>query len=589
MTGAVSAIVVHDVTPTAGGNAKLFRRMLRDKVTVTALTVLAVVVAGCALAPWLAPYSPFDQDLQNVLSGPSGAHPLGTDTLGRDVLSRLMYGGRTTLLAVAVAIAVHCAIGISVGLVAGYRGGLLDRVVAVLVDLLMSVPGIVVLLSVAAVFQHNEYATMCTLGFFASGGLIRIVRAETRAVREELYVTAAVIAGVTTRAILVRHILPRLLGPIIVKISLFAGVALGIEAGMGFLNLGVTPPSPSWGNLVGEAFSVINSHPYLLLPAGGTLALVTLCCALVGDGVRVASRDRRQDRVSARVVRRVIGRARDRSTEQEPAAPAANDALLAVEAMDVTFVTAAGERDVISGVTFDLRPGELVALVGESGSGKTMTAMAVLGLLPPNGFISSGSVSLRGTRIDRLPEKEMSRIRGSRIALISQEPMVCLDPSFTVGDQLVEVIRTHEKMPKARAREVAADLLRTVRLREPEQIMGKYAHELSGGMAQRVAIAMALSGKPDLLIADEPTTALDVTVQAEILDLLRGLSATLGMAILLVTHDLGVVADLCERVIVMQRGRIVEEAKVLDVFTSPKHPYTRDLIAATPSLVRIDT
>jgi len=562
--------------PSAGARL-LLRRVGSDKVTVAAIAMLAVIVGSCLLAPWLAPDDPLKQNLFQVLSGPSIAHPLGTDTLGRDVLSRLMYGGRATIPAVATAMGVYCLLGVVTGLLAGYLGGWVDHGVSVVVDLLMSLPGVVILLAVSAVFTGNEYATMSTLGLVASGGLIRVVRAECRAVRQELYVTAAVVAGVSNARILARHILPRLLGPVIAQASLFAGVALGIEAGLGFLGLGVPPPRPTWGNMIGEAFSVVNRDPWLLFPSGVLLGLTTLCCALIGDGVRAAIHGKPGSLAPVRAIRRA------RAARGGAGAVAQGGALLRVDDLSVTSDSTGNE--IIRGISFQIQRGELLGLVGESGSGKTMTALSVLGLLPGNVTISGGTVELDGVVTSQLPEGELAKVRGSRVGLISQEPMVALDPSFTVGNQLVEVIRCHQKISRAKARRRAIELLETVRLRSARDLLRKYPHELSGGMAQRVALALALSGDPDLLVADEPTTALDVSVQGEILDLLRALSETRGMAILLVTHDLGVVADVCERVLVMHDGKIIEQAGVFELFASPEHDYTRALIAATPSLL----
>jgi len=228
--------------------------------------------------------------------------------------------------------------------------------------------------------------------------------------------------------------------------------------------------------------------------------------------------------------------------------------------------------------------------VGESGSGKTVTGLSLLGLLPPNGAVTGGSAWLAGTRISGLPDKELQRIRGREIALVSQEPMMALDPYFTIGSQLSEVVRRTGAVSggKEAVRQRVRELLTSVHLRDPEDVARRHPHELSGGMLQRIVIAMALAGSPQVLIADEPTTALDVTVQAGILDLLRSLRDERGMAIILITHDLGVVADTCDRAIVMEKGRIVEEGPVEAIFYRPQDPYTKKLIESTPSIARTE-
>jgi peptide/nickel transport system ATP-binding protein len=253
--------------------------------------------------------------------------------------------------------------------------------------------------------------------------------------------------------------------------------------------------------------------------------------------------------------------------------------------LTVSVQTEAGLKPLVEGLSFDLRRGETLAIAGESGSGKSITSLAIMGLLPPPAVrLTGGRVVLRGTDLASLPELQMRAIRGDRIAMIFQEPMTSLNPVMTVGAQLSEAIRAHEPVGRGEAARRALDALRAVRLSQPERRMGQYPHELSGGMRQRVMIAMALALRPEVLIADEPTTALDVTVQREVLDLLRDLQREMGTAIILITHDMGVVAEMADRVIVMRQGRMVEQACVRDLFAAPQERYTRDLLAAVPRL-----
>jgi peptide/nickel transport system ATP-binding protein len=263
----------------------------------------------------------------------------------------------------------------------------------------------------------------------------------------------------------------------------------------------------------------------------------------------------------------------------------APDVVLSVEGLTISVQTESGLRPLVEGLDFDLRRGETLAIAGESGSGKSITSLAIMGLLPPPAVrLTGGRISLRGTDLATLSEQEMRAVRGDRIAMIFQEPMTSLNPVMTVGVQLVEAIRAHETVGRAEARRRALEALRAVRLSQPERRMGQYPHELSGGMRQRVMIAMALALRPEVLIADEPTTALDVTVQREVLDLLRDLQREMGTAIILITHDMGVVAEMADRVIVMRAGRMVEAAGVRDLFARPTAAYTRDLLAAVPRL-----
>ena len=254
--------------------------------------------------------------------------------------------------------------------------------------------------------------------------------------------------------------------------------------------------------------------------------------------------------------------------------------------LTVTRQGQAGPTLVVDSVNFDVFPGETVGLVGESGCGKTVTALAVLRLLPGSLAVAGGEARWTGRDLLRMPDRDFSRLRGSALAYVSQEPQASLDPCFTVGSQLSEVIRRHDRVPRSAARARMADLLRQVELPDPPRTARSYPHELSGGMAQRVALALALAGRPQLLIADEPTTALDVTVQAEMLALLRRLQRETGMAILLITHDWGVVADICDRTMVMYAGQVVERGGVQDLFDRPLHPYTLGLLRSHPSLAR---
>lgn len=257
--------------------------------------------------------------------------------------------------------------------------------------------------------------------------------------------------------------------------------------------------------------------------------------------------------------------------------------LLSVDNLSIGIRTKSGEAiPLVDRLSFDLNPGQVLGVVGESGCGKTMTALAIMGLLPTGVQITGGSVTLKGTQLQNLDERAMQSFRGSLMSIISQEPVPSLDPSFTVGSQLIEVVRRHLSLSRTASRREVLRLLELVELPDSRGVAGKYPHELSGGMAQRVAIAAALAGRPDLLIADEPTTALDVTVQAEILELLRSLRAKTGLGLLLVSHDWGVIADSCDAAIIMYAGQVVEAGEIDELFAEPRHPYTRGLMTSNP-------
>jgi peptide/nickel transport system permease protein len=578
----------------ATSSPRFLRRLLRRPIAVVCLAYLAAIVIVAVVAPLVWPGVSTQQagDLFAARQGPSSAHLLGTDGVGRDVLQRLLVGTRVTMIAVAEALVVFLALGVPLGLVAGFFGGVVDRVVSWVADLTFSVPALIIVLVVLSVFPQSSLAAMIALGVLASPFLMRIVRSATLPIREELYVAAARVSGLSRRYIVSRHVLPRISGPIIVQAALFAGGALLVQTGLAFLNLLVAPPAPSWGGMFADGLTNISLQPWLIWPPGVMIALTILAFGLLGDAVRDATTEtwqapvRRRARGGSR--RRRAASATQRPVPGERALPdgdapaAAGRPLLALEGVSVAFPASEGAVTVVDDVTFDVRAGETVGIVGESGCGKTMTAMSILGLLPGNGRVSAGRILFDGRDLARATERELRGLRGKQIGLISQEPMVGMNPAFRVGWQLADCVRLHHGVSRREASRRALELLARVQLPDPEAVARRYPHELSGGMAQRVSIARALSGEPRLLIADEPTTALDVTVQLEILRLLRDLQEERGMAILLVTHDWGVIADICKRAVVMYAGQVVERAGIASIFREPLHPYTRALLASNP-------
>ncbi|MFD4323602.1 dipeptide/oligopeptide/nickel ABC transporter permease/ATP-binding protein [Nocardioides sp. NPDC058538] len=563
----------HRLTRVRRGIAVLARRPLAA-LSVAYLVVLAV----CALlAPWFAPYDPHAQDVVNALQGPSGEHWLGTDTLGRDVLSRMLYGIAPTFGGAVEALLVFLVLGVPLGVLAGYLAGRTDAVVNRIAEFVLSIPPIIVVLVVLVVFEGSTTAAMLCLGLLSAPGLVRVVRAAAAAVREELFVTAARVSGVPAFTIMASHILRRVRGPILVQGSLFLGIALAFQAALAFLGLTSSGGTPTWGSIVGEAAGVIAQSSWLLIPPGLAITLAVLAFGFLGDLARDLSAD--GDEVLVRP-RRDARRSRPASARDLVRAEVAGDALLQVDGL--TVETTDG-TSLITDVGFGVQPGETVGLVGESGCGKSVTALSVLGLLPTTLHLAAGSVVFDDVDLVEGGKRAYAAVRGSGIAYISQDPMAALDPTHTVGSHLDEVIALHERLDRAARRARAIELLEQVRIADPERVLGTYPHQISGGMAQRISIAIALAGRPRLLVADEPTTALDVTVQSEILALLRELRREVGLAILLITHDWGVVADTCDRVVVMYAGEIVETADAGRLFARPSHPYTSALLAADVS------
>ena len=554
----------------------LARRVFRRPAAVVSMVWLGLVLVASAGAALFAPHQPLTQDLARVRSGPTAGHLLGTDSLGRDILSRLLYGGRSTLLGVAEALLVFLVLGVVLGLAAGYLGGWVDWLVTRTSELVFALPGIIVVLVVLSVFSHNLSAAMITFGVLGSPGLIRLLRAQTLSVREELYVAAARVSGLSRAQILRRHILPRSISTVIVQAALFSAIVVTVQAGLGFLGFGVQPPNPSWGGLVADASNVIDTDPWMLVPAGVPLVLTVIALGLLGDGLRDSAIENWSvSKLAAPPVRPVVEASSAVATaEPDP------EALLSVRGLSIEI----GGMPVVQDVSFDLMPGQTLGVVGESGCGKSVTALGILGLVPGGGRVSAGRCVFEGQDLATLSPAGLAAVRGSGIAFVSQEPMVALDLTFTVSAQLAEAVRRHRGGSRAEARARVLELLDLVNIPDPAAVARRHPHQLSGGMAQRVAIALALAGDPRLLIADEPTTALDVTVQAEILALLRTLQERTGMSVLIVTHDWGVVADLCRQAVVMYAGQVVEYADVDAMFRQPYHPYTQGLLAANPHL-----
>ncbi|GAA3100616.1 peptide/nickel transport system permease protein [Kribbella aluminosa] len=546
------------------------RKVFRNPLAVAALAILLVIVLGSIFAPLIAPHSPTALRLDKINAGPGGGYLLGGDGAGRDIFSRLLHAGRNTLTGAVIALSVALVLGVVSGLLGGYYGGLLDGVLGWGANLLMALPTMIVLLALFQALGSSIYLAMVAFGVMLAPGFHRLVRGQVMAVKHELYVDAARVSGLSDPRIIGRHVLLVVRAPIVIQAAVVAGIAIVVQSGLEFLGLG-DPGTPTWGGMLQDAFTNIYTSPVAIWWPGTTIALTVASLVLLGNAIRdVIQRTERPRKPPS-------------PPKVAPTAPDTADLpLLRITDLSVGYPSPDGYREVVHGVDLDVRQGEVMGLVGESGSGKTQTAFSVLGLLSPGGtLLGRSSIVFDGRELARLPEAERRTLRGRRIGYIPQEPMSNLDPCFRVGDQLVEPLRVVSGLSKRAAVAEALQLLERVGIPEPRRTFAAYPHEISGGMAQRVLIAGAVSGKPDLLIADEPTTALDVTVQADVLDLLRGLRTEFGMAMLLVTHNFGVVADVCDRVAVMQDGRIVEVNDVRPLFASPQHPYTQTLLGST--------
>ena len=567
---------LEDAAQTPSGS-RFWGRFRRNKLALAAGAFLLFLLSLLVLAPLITKHDPNQAtSFADFLKTPSNEYWWGTDSVGRDIFARVVYGTRWAFLAGAVAVLTALGIGVPLGLTIGFFRGWVDRIVMRVVESIVAIPAVVLAIAIISVVGTGVAKAMFAIGIVYSMIITRLARAEVFAAREELYVDGARAAGASNTRIMFRHILPNIAPVLIVQTTLLFATSVLAEAALSFLGLGASTNQASWGRMLRSAQESIDQSIWPAFPPGIAIFVTVVAFNVLGDGLRDAfGREARGGRVGVGDVEK---------TTVEPATPPDTDALVSVRDLSIRFPRPGTTDDVsvVRGVNFDIAKGEVMALVGESGSGKSISALAMLGLVPDPGRASAGSIMLDGKELVDLDFNELRSIRGKEIGLISQEPSAALNPAYTVGRQIAEPLIYHLGLSKSEARERAIELMTRVGIPSPEIRIDSFPHQFSGGMAQRVVIAMALACGPKLLIADEPTTALDVTVQGQVLDLIGDLSKELGVGVLLITHDLGVVADLASRVAVMYAGEIVETGRLADVFHHPQHPYTEGLIKAIP-------
>ncbi|TCO52274.1 dipeptide/oligopeptide/nickel ABC transporter permease/ATP-binding protein [Actinocrispum wychmicini] len=541
-----------------------------------ALGYLGLLVVLAVGADVIAPYDPNAVDVPNKLAGPGGTHWLGTDELGRDQLSRIIYGTRVALIASFQAVVPALIVGVALGLTVAYLGGWWDRVAMRLADVMGSIPALLFAFGVIAVLGRGLTNAMIAASIVFAINFMRLTRALVLVERERLYVDAARVLGLSTPRIMFGQILPNIAGPIVVQFSIMLGVGQLFEAMLSFLGLGAGADQTSWGEMLDLSRTYSSTQPLLPVFPGIAITLTVLAFNVIGDALR--------DSVSSQSAERITWTTA-KSRKPKVAVPTKETrAVLSVSGLTVQVPGPGGNVSVVDDVALEIAKGEVYGLVGESGCGKSMTALALMGLVPPPARLTAGSVRLGGRELAGLDERALSGIRGNEISLIFQDPIASLSPVHTIGRQIGEPLRAHRGMSRRDALDRAGELLNLVGVPDARRRLGDYPFQFSGGMAQRVAIAAALACEPKLLIADEPTTALDVSVQRQVLDLLLDLRDRFSMSILLITHDLGVIADVCDRVSVMYAGQIVETADVDTLFQAPRHPYTAALLDAMPTV-----
>ncbi|HRD76133.1 MAG TPA: dipeptide/oligopeptide/nickel ABC transporter permease/ATP-binding protein [Hyphomicrobiaceae bacterium] len=538
--------------------------------------LVAVLILIALAVPLLGLPDPIKQDVPQRLLGGIPGSPLGRDEFGRDVLSRLLWGARTSLYVAFAAAAIACLVGTTLGLLGGWLRGLAEIMTLRVADVVLCFPPILLALLVVSVLGPGDRTLVVMLSILYTPGFMRVAFGEVLSTRNLDYVTAVSALGAGTSRILARSILPNIAGPLLVQFSLTLAAAVVVESGLSFLGLGVVPPTPSWGLMIRGARATMEQAPLLLLWPCLALTVTILAINLLCDALR--------DWLDPRTAP-AVGATRGLLDRLAPGLLPSSDIRapgLKVEGLTVAIATPQSVIRPVEDVSFEVPAGGTLAIVGESGSGKSLTALALIGLLPPVARAVKGRAMLDGENLLTLDEAALRRLRGNRIAMIFQDPMSSLNPVRTAGAQVIEAILAHRQMAKAAARAEAIALFKRVGIADPERRIDAFPHELSGGMRQRVMIAMAIANKPALLIADEPTTALDVTVQAQILELLAELRRETGASLIFISHSLGVVSEIADHVVVMYAGEVVESGPVALVFEVPLHPYTKALLAAVP-------
>jgi len=533
---------------------------------------IAIILFAAVFAPILSEHPP------NTTTGlpfqePSADHLLGTDDLGRDLWSQLLFGARISLGVGLIAAVIATAVGTVVALVAGYRGGTTDAVLMRIVDLVLSLPFLVLVLVLVTYFGRGLSVTIALIAGVLWARPARLLRGQVLKVKEFEHVVAAEAMGASLWRILGRHILPRLTPLVSSQFVRAAAVAVIVQSGIAFLGLG-DPGSVSWGATLFFANNsgaiLTDAWKWWILPPGFALTILIVGFAFIGYAAEEWADPRLTSYGYQRGLRRTLS--------PQPAAPAGEGESLVVRKLSVQYET---EPPVLAATSVDLRTrtGRILGIVGESGSGKSTMAMAIAGLLAPPGRIVDGEVVLGDTDLRRLGRIGLTKLRGRRFAVVPQAAMSLLDPIITIRRQVAE----SALMTRSDGVEYASELLSRVGIAPDRH--DAYPHELSGGMRQRVVIAMAIANQPELLIADEPTTGLDVVTQRELLDLLKTLRSELDMDILIISHDLRMVGNIADDLAIMYAGRIAEFGEAETVLRSPRHPYTELLLNAFPPVL----
>ncbi|WP_281702309.1 dipeptide/oligopeptide/nickel ABC transporter permease/ATP-binding protein [Cryptobacterium curtum] len=565
------------------------------------LIVLLVIALAAVFAAQIAPHNPLE--IFTARQAPSADFLFGTDDKGRDVLSRMIFGARYSLVIGLCSTALALVIGSIFGALAAVSSKVVNEIIMRIMDIIMSFPGIALAAVFVTVFGNSVFSLIVAIAFLYIPQIARVVAANVTSEYGKDYVRAVVVAGARAPWILAKHVVRNCLAPVVVFTILQVADAIVFEASLSFISAGIPEPTPTWGNILADARSgVLAGRWWQALFPGLAIMITVLCLNILSEGITDAMAAPKSavnvdadDLVGSREADKMVADpklayaaqatslsarlAELKEVEQHRTdrfmAHTEVDPILVVEDLSIAFPRH-GDVDVIDHVSFVVRPRQTMGLVGESGCGKSITSLAVMGLLDPRARITSGRILYQGQDLLKMSAAEMNDLRGREIAMVYQDALSSLNPSMLIRKQMRQLTRRGGTRS-------AEELLTLVGL-DPKRTLDSYPHELSGGQRQRVLIAMALTRDPKLIICDEPTTALDVTVQKQVIDLLNKLQKELGFAMVFVSHDLALVAEVANSITVMYAGQVVEQGPVNDILTSPIHEYTRGLLGSVLSI-----
>jgi peptide/nickel transport system permease protein len=551
------------------------RRLLAGGVP---LLLLLVLVFLCVAAPSIWGDRAEVSNVADAGQGMSGAHWAGTDDLGRDIIARTLVATRASLVLAVLATLLGALVGIALGLLSGVSRRL-GRVLSAVINLLIAFPALLLAIFFAVLFGIGSVGSVLAVGAAFTPGFARITQTLTASAVNREYVEAAKVLGKSPAYVLLRHVLPNIAEPVILYTTIHIGTAILSLSGLSFLGLGVQPPAYDWGRLLSDGLTRVYISPGAALAPAVAIVLAGLTFNMLGERLSdaIGGRGGAPLRTGTTPLEAVS------VTDVPGDEDRSGDRLLDVKHLRVRYPGKRGVSMPVRDVSFSLSAGETVGIVGESGSGKSMTTAAVAQLVEAPGGVEADELTFLD--VDLLhPDAASDAVLGRTMSMVFQDPGESLNPAIKIGTHLMEPALLHLDMPKKTARAKALDALRAVAITDPERRFRQHQHELSGGMKQRVSIAIGLMGEPRLLIADEPTTALDVTVQRQILRLISRISHRTGGSLLFISHDIAVVSEICDRILVMYAGFVVEEAPTATLLSSPAHPYTAMLLAASPHM-----